>query len=60
MSPTEHRDAPDPSRRKSILVCQFCGHESAVDGDWTTQTSADGVALSCPDCEHDVLHRRCA
>lgn len=47
--------APAAHGRKAVLICQHCGHQSHVRGDWTQRGDGDDVALECPDCEHTVL-----
>ena len=44
-------------RRKSILICPTCGHESPPDGDWHARQQADAVALVCPSCDAEVTTR---
>ena len=38
------------SRRKGVLICPDCGHESHVDGDWTRRESAGSTSYGCPVC----------
>ncbi|HKJ58043.1 MAG TPA: hypothetical protein VKA37_02360 [Halobacteriales archaeon] len=38
------------SRRKGVLVCPDCGHESHADGDWIRRESADRTSYECPVC----------
>ena len=57
------QEPPDGSRktgrRKSILFCPDCGHESFVGGDWTA--SDDYVTrtrqLRCPECSATIADR---
>jgi predicted RNA-binding Zn-ribbon protein involved in translation (DUF1610 family) len=44
-------------RRKALLVCPQCGHESATDGDWIVALRETAVDLSCPDCRTRVTTR---
>lgn len=57
MAPSELRDDPPPDRRKSTLVCQRCGRERHLEGDWLWCDDGDRVAVCCPDCGN-VLTRR--
>lgn len=38
------------ARRKGVLFCPGCGHESHVDGDWVRSDSAGRTNYACPDC----------
>ena len=51
------RDAPPDgtTRRKSVLHCPDCGHESHIEGDWRVERHSDGagreqVCRICPNC----------
>jgi len=44
-------------RRKSVLFCPDCGHESRVDGDWQVQTRDDRHVYGCPACDAVVSER---
>ncbi len=48
-----------PGRRKSVLFCPDCGHESLVGGDWIADD--DYVTrtrhVCCPECETTVTDR---
>lgn len=64
MSPPENRETRTvPSatapRRKAVLFCRECGHESGVDGDWTVTIDVDaGVRrLQCPECTTELAAR---
>lgn len=46
---------PPPS--KAVLICQACGHDSHVDGDWTWRHDGDDVAIECPECGHELTVR---
>ncbi|MFC7135205.1 MULTISPECIES: hypothetical protein [Salinibaculum] len=48
---------PLRQRRKAVLVCPSCGHESPVDGDWVETLRDETVDVSCPDCR-TLLTRR--
>jgi predicted RNA-binding Zn-ribbon protein involved in translation (DUF1610 family) len=37
-------------RRKALLICPNCGHESATDGDWVVTLGETTADLSCPGC----------
>lgn len=57
-----HESTADPPRsegrrRKSVLYCPVCGHESPVDGDWTVQTTECQQEYQCPECDHAVALR---
>ena len=49
------------TRRKAMLFCAVCGHESPPDGDWdesATKTElGERLALSCPDCATTITRR---
>lgn len=52
---------PDPppdggTRRKAVLYCPVCGHESLVGGDWRVERAGSGerVVYACPDCGHVI------
>jgi len=50
--------APDgPPRRKSVLFCPRCGHESALPGDWQVRTNGTDVTYGCPDCGETVVEQ---
>lgn len=46
-----------PQRRKAILICPECGHESPPDGDWHHRTALDATVYVCPACRTDVTRR---
>ncbi|SEQ48689.1 hypothetical protein [Natrinema salaciae] len=55
---TYHDDAhPPPERRKTVLFCPECGHESPITGDWNTDVSGDERVLVCTACG-SVVDRR--
>jgi transcription elongation factor Elf1 len=54
-SVTENRTLRE--RRKSILVCPTCDHESPVDGDWIVTVREDRCDLSCPECRTRLTTR---
>jgi len=66
MSPPDlrHRQSPisgerPDRRRKSVLFCPDCGHESLLDGDWvaTDDRAARVRHIRCPVCETVVTNR---
>lgn len=49
-------------RRKSVLFCQSCGHESPIDGDWRVarvdrRTRCEKAIYTCPECARTVSVR---
>lgn len=44
-------------RRKSVLFCPTCGHESPLTGDWTVDADGDTNTYRCPDC-HTIVDDR--
>ena len=44
-------------RRKPVLFCPACWHESPVDGDWHVQETQAGERLDCPVCGATVTVR---
>ncbi|MFC7028179.1 zinc ribbon domain-containing protein [Halomicroarcula sp. GCM10025324] len=42
--------APGDERRKTVLFCPDCGHESELDGDWHTEGEDGRERLRCPVC----------
>jgi len=48
---------PPESRRKGVLFCPTCGHESVVDGDWFVDDSDETTTSRCPDCHTVVADR---
>jgi DNA-directed RNA polymerase subunit RPC12/RpoP len=46
-------------RRKAVLFCQSCGHESLVGGDWiaTDDYLSRTRHVRCPECETTVADR---
>ena len=56
------RDRSEPIDHKSVLFCQNCGHESAIDGDWRIanvdrQTRREKAIYTCPECARTVAAR---
>lgn len=52
--------APRPERdprRKAMLFCPTCGHESPVDGDWRLRERAHTTEYRCPDCNERLTER---
>ncbi|WIV67603.1 hypothetical protein [Natrialbaceae archaeon AArc-T1-2] len=52
----DHHDRPPD--RKATLFCQQCGHSSAPSGDWIVRDVVDGYVYDCPDCGHEITHRK--
>lgn len=44
-----------PVRRKGVLFCPGCDHESYVDGDWIRSESAGRTRYACPACGSVVV-----
>ncbi|WP_136687901.1 hypothetical protein [Halorhabdus amylolytica] len=46
-------------RRKSVLFCANCGHDSHVEGDWVLheRRGSRSVWYQCPECGHAVSVR---
>jgi uncharacterized protein YbaR (Trm112 family) len=44
-------------RRKGVLVCPRCSHESLVDGDWIYTVHEDHYNICCPDCRTRLTTR---
>lgn len=46
-------------RRKAMLFCPDCGHESPVDGDWDhrTRTAPAVEEVRCPTCRTRICER---
>jgi NMD protein affecting ribosome stability and mRNA decay len=44
-------------RRKSVLFCPDCGHESGFHGDWIREDHASRTTHTCPVCETTVENR---
>ena len=56
------RDRSESKRRKSVLFCQSCGHESPADGDWRVarvdrRTRHERTVYTCPGCAYTVAVR---
>ena len=47
----------DESRRKSVLFCQDCGHQSPIDGDWMIRVQGNKLLYVCPTCHHVLTER---
>ena len=56
MTPSVDLPARSPPP-KATLHCPSCGHESAVDGDWTVRDEGDRDAYECPDCGSTITTR---
>jgi len=54
-----HHPSPPTTepRRKAVLFCPDCGHESAVDGDWNVHESNGRRVYECPVCAATVTTR---
>jgi predicted RNA-binding Zn-ribbon protein involved in translation (DUF1610 family) len=50
-------ESTETTRRKSLLVCPNCGHESPTEGDWIVTLHETTVDLSCPDCRRRLTTR---
>jgi predicted RNA-binding Zn-ribbon protein involved in translation (DUF1610 family) len=51
--------APDGTpRRKAVLFCPRCGHESTLPGDWLVEEAGVDVEYACPKCGATVVERR--
>lgn len=52
-------DAASAGRRKAVLFCPDCGHESPVDGDWVAldDPSSGTRTLCCPECSRRLTDR---
>lgn len=72
MTPSNARLSPKSgARRKAVLYCPECGHESTVDGDWCVERTAkartdareridtgrERVAYACPNCGYVITRR---
>lgn len=58
MPPHPHTD--HARARKARLICQECGHESPVEGDWTVDERHEGRrrdVYQCPECAAVVTVR---
>lgn len=44
-------------RRKSVLFCPVCGHESPVGEDWRVTLNGDEETFVCPVCDEVVASR---
>lgn len=47
----------DEPRRKAVLFCQDCDHESPIDGNWLIRTQDNHRLYICPDCRHVLTDR---
>ena len=58
MPPVTATSRSDPRhRRKPVLFCPACWHESPVDGDWHVQVTQAGEQIDCPVCSATVTVR---
>jgi len=48
---------PPKERRKALLFCPRCDHESLVEGDWVFVLGDGDVALECPVCRTTLTRR---
>jgi predicted RNA-binding Zn-ribbon protein involved in translation (DUF1610 family) len=44
----------DQSRRKSVLFCPNCGHESGIEDDWIVRSNGETRTYVCPVCEATI------
>ena len=51
------RPGSEPEKRKSVLFCPVCGHESPVDGSWIVTTEESQQQFRCPECDQIVAVR---
>jgi predicted RNA-binding Zn-ribbon protein involved in translation (DUF1610 family) len=49
--------AAPQGRRKTVLFCPACGHESPLTGDWTVDFDGTTDTYRCPDCQTVVSSR---
>jgi predicted RNA-binding Zn-ribbon protein involved in translation (DUF1610 family) len=45
----------DTSKRKAMLFCPRCGHESPLTGDWLMTDADVDTAYACPVCGATIL-----
>jgi ribosomal protein L37AE/L43A len=45
------------SRRKAVLFCPDCDHESDIEGDWNVHDEEDRRVYDCPDCGTTITTR---
>ena len=50
-------DRTSDGRRKAVLFCPVCGHESPADGNWVVTDVEQGEQFTCPECEATVALR---
>jgi len=48
---------PPRTRKKSVLFCPSCGHESPLNGDWNVEASDSTTTYRCPECRTVVSGR---
>ncbi|WP_276272085.1 hypothetical protein [Haloarcula litorea] len=44
-------ERPNRHRRKAVLFCPVCGHESGVTGDWRVEYRPRSRLRRCPECD---------
>ena len=55
---TARSSTPDSAkRRKSLLFCPDCDHESEIPGDWVIREDGGNEAYECPDCGVTITSR---
>lgn len=59
MSPPRTTPGDPPARRKSVLFCANCGHDSHVNGDWIMhkRSGSRSIWYQCPECSRVVSVR---
>lgn len=50
-------DVRDARRRKAVLFCPGCDHESPPTGDWIVRERDGHRAYACPECATTVTRR---
>ena len=44
-------------KRKAVLFCPRCGHESRLSGDWRIEETNPGREYACPECGTTVVEQ---
>lgn len=58
MNSRSHSSLPlAPPRRKAVLFCPECGHQSPPDGDWGYRRTAAETVYTCPECRTEVVRQ---
>lgn len=56
--PRERKKPPtEGQRRKDVLFCPVCGHDSPVDGSWVVTAVEAQQEYRCPECDQVVAVR---